>query len=508
MVQTSATSSSALSLPTPQYVPQDMTLSLESINIRLLSEALQREGFADLGNWMALTQQQHEVMALTMQQQQQQQQQQQPEQSLLPPSPALTTTTNDNASTAYPTQQQQQQQQPANPVYQGLQEYANVAPFVQTADDLQFNLLVFGDNTVSPFPGTLFNNDQSSIETHGFLHAAGKDEMGLGALDPLASFNSHQLPFTTTYGSGQNINSQLSSAQALVSDGGPGSSSSAHPPAMPFLNGTGLGDLFQFDPKLAEWMRSTQTSYFPEAPEPYDSDDEHGEVDGGLADYDQDAVPGLISDDAPAVSQSPATNKRSYDDYAAQQQGHPFNYAQQDPFSGARKHAKMSKTEQKRRHSHSRNNSVATVSDMMYENAYYQQQHQQQQQQQQQPSSSPLHPRSSHPSDDESQGSSSSSSSAHLPKTIEKRVHHCTVPGCDKAFTRAFNLRSHLNTHNGERPHKCPHADCNWDFVRRHDLDRHIKSKHMPDKPYACTKCTSRFGRSDALQRHRRLEGH
>ncbi|KAI7830202.1 hypothetical protein BC939DRAFT_392974 [Gamsiella multidivaricata] len=87
-------------------------------------------------------------------------------------------------------------------------------------------------------------------------------------------------------------------------------------------------------------------------------------------------------------------------------------------------------------------------------------------------------------------------------------MHPCTFDGCTKSFTRAFNLRSHLNTHNGERPHKCPESGCDWDFVRRHDLDRHVKSKHMANKPYACSQCTSRFGRSDALQRHRRLENH
>ncbi|KAF9901199.1 hypothetical protein BX616_002342 [Lobosporangium transversale] len=116
-----------------------------------------------------------------------------------------------------------------------------------------------------------------------------------------------------------------------------------------------------------------------------------------------------------------------------------------------------------------------------------------------------------------SSSSSSSSSSSFLnngkaPRqqadTIEKRMHPCTFEGCHKSFTRAFNLRSHLNTHNGERPHKCPEPGCDWDFVRRHDLDRHVKSKHMANKPYACRHCPSRFGRSDALQRHRRLENH
>ncbi|KAI8597417.1 hypothetical protein EDD21DRAFT_385495 [Dissophora ornata] len=121
---------------------------------------------------------------------------------------------------------------------------------------------------------------------------------------------------------------------------------------------------------------------------------------------------------------------------------------------------------------------------------------------------------SSPPSSSSSSSSSSSPSTSNLKaprpqvETIEKRMHPCTVDGCTKSFTRAFNLRSHLNTHNGERPHKCPEPGCDWDFVRRHDLDRHVKSKHMANKPYACRQCTSRFGRSDALQRHRRLENH
>ncbi|KAF9323117.1 hypothetical protein BG006_001746 [Podila minutissima] len=112
------------------------------------------------------------------------------------------------------------------------------------------------------------------------------------------------------------------------------------------------------------------------------------------------------------------------------------------------------------------------------------------------------------PTSSSSSSSSTSKASRPLADTIEKRMHPCTFEGCSKSFTRAFNLRSHLNTHNGERPHKCPEEGCDWDFVRRHDLDRHVKSKHMANKPYACKQCSSRFGRSDALQRHRRLENH
>lgn len=85
-----------------------------------------------------------------------------------------------------------------------------------------------------------------------------------------------------------------------------------------------------------------------------------------------------------------------------------------------------------------------------------------------------------------------------------KKSHKCTEPGCNKIFTRAFNLRSHLNTHTNARPFQCEY--CHWSFTRRHDLDRHRKSKHMDAKPFECAGCLTTFGRSDALKRHLRVE--
>ncbi|KAG0282422.1 hypothetical protein BGZ96_000487 [Linnemannia gamsii] len=151
---------------------------------------------------------------------------------------------------------------------------------------------------------------------------------------------------------------------------------------------------------------------------------------------------------------------------------------------------------------HSRNSSISSVHSLLssLEHNYID------------PSSSKAGPSTIKGSSPTSSSGSPSGSSSKFTRpqsdTIEKRMHPCTFEGCDKSFTRAFNLRSHVNTHNGERPHKCPEPGCDWDFVRRHDLDRHVKSKHLANKPYACNQCTSRFGRSDALQRHRRLENH
>ena len=46
-------------------------------------------------------------------------------------------------------------------------------------------------------------------------------------------------------------------------------------------------------------------------------------------------------------------------------------------------------------------------------------------------------------------------------------------PMCDKAFTRNFHLKSHILSHNGERPHECP--ECGKSFTRLNDRKRHQK---------------------------------
>jgi regulatory protein SWI5 len=75
----------------------------------------------------------------------------------------------------------------------------------------------------------------------------------------------------------------------------------------------------------------------------------------------------------------------------------------------------------------------------------------------------------------------------------------CLHPGCDRRFGRKENIKSHIQTHLGDRQYKCNHCDkC---FVRGHDLKRHAKI-HTGDKPYECL-CGNVFARHDALTRHR-----
>lgn len=75
----------------------------------------------------------------------------------------------------------------------------------------------------------------------------------------------------------------------------------------------------------------------------------------------------------------------------------------------------------------------------------------------------------------------------------------CLFPECGKKFGRKENIKSHVQTHLGDRQYQCPH--CKKCFVRQHDLKRHAKI-HSGVKPYPCA-CGNSFARHDALTRHR-----
>jgi len=87
----------------------------------------------------------------------------------------------------------------------------------------------------------------------------------------------------------------------------------------------------------------------------------------------------------------------------------------------------------------------------------------------------------------------------------------CTL--CDKRFTRAYNLRSHLRTHTDERPFVC--TVCGKAFARQHDRKRH-EGLHTGERKFVCHGllkekagtwgCKRRFARADALGRHFRSE--
>ncbi|KAI0343979.1 hypothetical protein BDW22DRAFT_1327651 [Trametopsis cervina] len=62
-----------------------------------------------------------------------------------------------------------------------------------------------------------------------------------------------------------------------------------------------------------------------------------------------------------------------------------------------------------------------------------------------------------------------------------KRKYQC--PSCPRAFARAFNLKTHVQTHdpNRSKPYACQHKSCGRAFSRKHDLTRHLISIHRSD---------------------------
>ncbi|KAL9000849.1 MAG: hypothetical protein Q9169_000603 [Polycauliona sp. 2 TL-2023] len=89
--------------------------------------------------------------------------------------------------------------------------------------------------------------------------------------------------------------------------------------------------------------------------------------------------------------------------------------------------------------------------------------------------------------------------SSYIVGPIPDNKYMCVYEGCQKLFGRKENIRSHVQTHLGDRQWRCNH--CQKRFVRQHDLKRHSKI-HTGQKPHLCP-CGNGFARHDALTRHR-----
>ena len=88
--------------------------------------------------------------------------------------------------------------------------------------------------------------------------------------------------------------------------------------------------------------------------------------------------------------------------------------------------------------------------------------------------------------------------------TKRKRAQHeCDV--CEKRFTRADSLKTHMRIHTNERPYECD--VCEKRFTRSSGLKLHMRI-HTNERPYECDVCEKRFTRSGSLKRHKRTQHH
>ncbi|KAI0403003.1 hypothetical protein F4802DRAFT_573370 [Xylaria palmicola] len=86
----------------------------------------------------------------------------------------------------------------------------------------------------------------------------------------------------------------------------------------------------------------------------------------------------------------------------------------------------------------------------------------------------------------------------------EEANFQCEVEGCGKLFSRSYNYKAHMETHDKKReyPFCCTYEDCSKKFVRKTDLQRHHQSVHMKEKNHKCDYCGRLFARKDTLRRH------
>lgn len=87
--------------------------------------------------------------------------------------------------------------------------------------------------------------------------------------------------------------------------------------------------------------------------------------------------------------------------------------------------------------------------------------------------------------------------------TKEEANFQCEIKGCGKLFSRSYNFKAHMETHdeNREYPFPCPVNDCSKKFVRKTDLQRHHQSVHMKERNHKCDYCSRLFARKDTLRR-------
>lgn len=86
----------------------------------------------------------------------------------------------------------------------------------------------------------------------------------------------------------------------------------------------------------------------------------------------------------------------------------------------------------------------------------------------------------------------------HINRHLGIKPYHCDQ--CDKSFVRLSELKTHQDQHNGKRRFKCSH--CPKSFTQHPHLITHLRT-HSGHRPFKCDQCPKQFSQSSHLSVHK-----
>jgi hypothetical protein len=79
----------------------------------------------------------------------------------------------------------------------------------------------------------------------------------------------------------------------------------------------------------------------------------------------------------------------------------------------------------------------------------------------------------------------------------KSKMHTCSI--CQKSFPRPSGLRTHMNSHSGDKPYKCPVPSCAKSFTVRSNAKRHIRTHGIHSPSPQAARSTIPTGRDSSL---------